>query len=123
MRVKVILNPWADRGRAAQLQETLEGYGAEYGGLDVVLTQAPGHAAILARLAAEDGYELLGVSGRSGLFLVVAHDLCLPRPVGPRPGVSDPGRGRSISSRSSTIDTNLESISSDSSRTTILREE
>lgn len=66
MRVKVILNPWADRGRAIKVKDDLVSWAAKYGDVDVALTQAPGHAAILAHEAAEAGYERIGVAGGDG---------------------------------------------------------
>lgn len=86
MRIKVILNPWADRGRAAQLKDALEVSGAKYGGLDVELTQAPGHAAILARTAAEEGYERIGVAGGDGTVHEVVNGL-MAVPAGERPAI------------------------------------
>ena len=75
MRVKVILNPCANRGRAAQLEDELALWGERYGGLDVVRTEAPGHAVVLAQLAAEAGYERIAAAGGDGTAHEVANGL------------------------------------------------
>ena len=51
MRAKVILNPWANHGRALDLKEDILTWGKEYGDLDLVLTDHPGHATELATAA------------------------------------------------------------------------
>ncbi|MDT8305762.1 MAG: diacylglycerol kinase family lipid kinase [Anaerolineae bacterium] len=75
MRVQVILNPWADRGRAVRLKDDLGAWGAQHGGLEVVLTQSPGHAAMLARAAAEAGYDRIGIAGGDGTVHEVVNGL------------------------------------------------
>lgn len=75
MRIKVILNPKADRGRAARLEDELALWGQRYGGLDVVCTEAPGHAVVLAQAAAEAGYERIAAAGGDGTAHEVANGL------------------------------------------------
>lgn len=75
MRVKVILNPSADKGRAIQLKSQLEAWGQEYGGFDLVLTQQPGHATELARQAVNDGYDLVVAAGGDGTIHEVVNGL------------------------------------------------
>jgi YegS/Rv2252/BmrU family lipid kinase len=66
MRVQVILNPWADRGRGAQQAELIQRVAQQYGGVDLVTTNRPGHAIELARQAADDGYDLVVAAGGDG---------------------------------------------------------
>lgn len=75
MRVKVILNPSADRGRAAKLEDELALWGQRYGGVDVARTEAPRHAMTLARQAAEAGYERIAAAGGDGTANEVANGL------------------------------------------------
>lgn len=75
MRVKVILNPSADRGRAALLEEELALWGQRYGGVEVERTEAPGHAVSLARAAAEAGYDRIAAAGGDGTAHEVANGL------------------------------------------------
>ena len=66
MRVQVILNPWADRGRGAQQAELIQRVAQQYGGVDLVQTERPGHAIELARQAADDGYDMVVAAGGDG---------------------------------------------------------
>lgn len=94
MRVIVILNPWADRGRAIRVKDDLEAWGMKHGKVDVVLTQSPGHAAILARTAAEAGYDRVGIAGGDGTVHEVINGLMgLPAADQPAVGLIPIGSG------------------------------
>jgi diacylglycerol kinase (ATP) len=76
MPIKVILNPWSDRGRAAKLQEQIPAWARQAGGeVDLVLTEKPGHAKQLARQAALDGYKLVVAAGGDGTVHEVVNGL------------------------------------------------
>ena len=74
MRVKVILNPAADRGRAIRLREDLVRAAAGSGPLDVVLTAGAGTAVDIAAEAA-DGYDVVAAAGGDGTANEVANGL------------------------------------------------
>ena len=75
MRIKVILNPWADRGRGIQQKDIIEKLGQQYGDLDLVLTQRPKQAQALALQAAEEGYEVVVAAGGDGTIHEVVNGL------------------------------------------------
>jgi YegS/Rv2252/BmrU family lipid kinase len=75
MRVKVILNPWADRGRGIQQKELIEKLGQQHGGLDLVVTQRPRHAQELALQAADEGYDVIVAAGGDGTIHEVINGL------------------------------------------------
>lgn len=75
MRVKVILNPWSDRGRARKQIERILELSKPYGGLDLALTEQPGHARLLAREAADEGYDLVVAAGGDGTVHEVVNGL------------------------------------------------
>jgi YegS/Rv2252/BmrU family lipid kinase len=75
MRVKVILNPWSDRGHARQQVEKIIALGRQYGQLELALTQEPGHARLLARQAAGEGYDLVVAAGGDGTVHEVVNGL------------------------------------------------
>lgn len=75
MRVKVILNPWSDRGRARNHIERILDLSKPYGGLDLALTEQPGHARLLARQAADEGYDLVVAAGGDGTVHEVVNGL------------------------------------------------
>jgi YegS/Rv2252/BmrU family lipid kinase len=67
MRHKIIVNPVAGRGtaegRIPELEQLLRGQGIEY---ELECTQRPMHAAELARLAAEQGFQVVVAVGGDG---------------------------------------------------------
>lgn len=75
MRVKVILNPWADRGRGAEQAAIIQQVAQQYGGVDLVQTQRPGHATELARQASDEGYDLVVAAGGDGTISDVVNGL------------------------------------------------
>jgi diacylglycerol kinase (ATP) len=66
MRVKVILNPSADNGRAFKLREQIENGCREFADVDLVLTEYSGHAQELARASIDSGYDLVVAAGGDG---------------------------------------------------------
>jgi diacylglycerol kinase (ATP) len=92
--IQIILNPWADRGRAVRVKEALETWGGKHGESEVVLTQGPGHAAILARAAAEAGYDRIGAAGGDGTVHEIVNGLMsLPPERQPAVGLIPVGSG------------------------------
>jgi YegS/Rv2252/BmrU family lipid kinase len=75
MRVKVILNPWADRGRGAKQAAVIQQTAQQYGGVDLVESERPGHALELARQAADDGYDVVVAAGGDGTISDVVNGL------------------------------------------------
>lgn len=75
MRIRVILNPWADRGRAGALVDKLSEWSRPFGSLDVVLTAEPGHAKTLAAQAANDGFEMVVAAGGDGTIHEVVNGM------------------------------------------------
>ncbi|MCB8967595.1 MAG: diacylglycerol kinase family lipid kinase [Ardenticatenaceae bacterium] len=79
-RIKVILNPMADRGRGGQRQAAIAAHlqamtptGA--GSVDMVVTERAGHAVELARMAALDGYDVVAAAGGDGTVHEVVNGL------------------------------------------------
>lgn len=75
MRVKVIHNPIANRGRARRLRASLEAWGRVWGEIEVQSTEWPGHAAELARRAAGDGFDVVAAAGGDGTVHEVVNGL------------------------------------------------
>jgi diacylglycerol kinase (ATP) len=93
-RVKIIVNPNADVGRAVQSAPSLVRIADELGGADWAGTVYPGHGVHLARQAAGQGYELVVAAGGDGTFHEVANGLLhVPRAVRPRLGLVPLGSG------------------------------
>lgn len=93
-KVKLIVNPNADLGRAwhgaADLRPVIE----ECGGADWAGTVYPTHAIELAQRAAEDGYELVIACGGDGTVHEVVNGLMkVPRGKRPKMGVVPLGSG------------------------------
>ncbi|MFQ5401527.1 MAG: diacylglycerol/lipid kinase family protein [Anaerolineae bacterium] len=93
MRIKVIMNPYSDQGRAAHYQDRILALGASFGGLDVVLTERPGHGRELARSAADDGYDLVVAAGGDGTVHEVVNGLVQGDKADVRLGVIPIGSG------------------------------
>lgn len=75
MRVIVILNPSADLGHGLQKKELIKQAGKKRGGLDLVVTEANGHATELSRKAVERGYDFVVAAGGDGTVHEVVNGL------------------------------------------------
>jgi len=96
-RYRIILNPAADRGAAANMRQPIE-HAFQSRGLafDLVLTERPGHAIELARSAAAEGCEAVIAAGGDGTANEVLNGLMRARQAGdgrPPMGVLCVGRG------------------------------
>jgi YegS/Rv2252/BmrU family lipid kinase len=96
MRIKVILNPWSDRGQAMQYEDTIEVSARQYGELDIVLTERPGHAQELARQAADAGYDLVVAAGGDGTIHEVVNGLVWGGQANARLGIIPIGSGNDL---------------------------
>ena len=98
-RVKLIVNPNADLGRAWRWAADLRPVVQEFGGADWSGTVYPTHATQLALQAAREGYELVVAAGGDGTVHEVVNGL-MQVPAGERPrlGVVPLGLGNDFSS-------------------------
>ena len=93
-KVKLIINPNADLGRAWRISADLRPIVQEFGGADWSGTVYPTHATELARQAAEEGYELVIAAGGDGTIHEVINGLMqVPPDQRPRLGVIPLGTG------------------------------
>ena len=93
-RIKLIVNPNADLGRAWRAASDLRPIVDEYGGADWSGTVYPTHATELARQAGEEGYDLVIAVGGDGTVHEVINGLMqLPEDKRPRLGVVPMGSG------------------------------
>ena len=93
-RVKMILNPNADLGRAWRQAADLRPVVEQYGGADWTGTVYPTHAIELARQAAEEGYELIiSVGGDGTVHEVINGIMQVPVENRPRIGIVPLGSG------------------------------
>jgi YegS/Rv2252/BmrU family lipid kinase len=74
-RIKVILNPLADRGNTGSLKERIPALIAPYGPMDLALTEGPGHAKKLAVEAASAGYDMVVAAGGDGTIHEIVNGL------------------------------------------------
>lgn len=74
-RVKLIFNPHADRGRAWNLASSLQAIIAGRKEFDWAATEYPGHATELARLAADEGFDIVAALGGDGTVHEVVNGL------------------------------------------------
>jgi YegS/Rv2252/BmrU family lipid kinase len=93
MRVKVILNPWADRGKSEPNKEAIPRLAAPYGPVDLVVTRAPGHAKQLAAEAAAADYDVIVAAGGDGTIHEVVNGLVQGGKAESRLGVLPLGSG------------------------------
>jgi YegS/Rv2252/BmrU family lipid kinase len=92
-KVKLILNPVANHGRSLQVAADLRPLMAEYHA-DWSGTDYPGHAAELARLAGEQGYDLVAAVGGDGTVHEVINGLMqVPEKKRPALGIVPLGSG------------------------------
>jgi YegS/Rv2252/BmrU family lipid kinase len=97
-RVKLIVNPNADLGRAWIAARDLRPIVEEFGGADWAGTVYPTHAVELARQAAEQGYELVIAAGGDGTAHEVINGLMqVPKEKRPSLGVVPLGSGNDFS--------------------------
>jgi diacylglycerol kinase (ATP) len=96
-RYKIILNPFAGRGTAAQMipaiETAMKNLGVDY---DLALTEYPWHAAELAEKAITEGYDAVVAAGGDGTINEVINGIMLSRQAGfgtARLGVLPIGRG------------------------------
>jgi len=75
MRVRVVMNPWSDQRRAIRHKSALQTLQQRYDGLELVLTERPGHGRELAQSAAEADYDLVAAAGGDGTLHEVANGL------------------------------------------------
>jgi YegS/Rv2252/BmrU family lipid kinase len=93
-KVKLIINPNADLGRAWRWASDLRPVAEEFGGADWTGTVYPTHATELARQAAEEGYELVVAVGGDGTAHEVINGLMqVPPERRPRLGIVPMGSG------------------------------
>lgn len=93
-KVKIILNPMADMGRAWQVARDLRVIASEQGGAEWSGTVYPGHAVELARQAGEQGYDLVVAMGGDGTVHEVVNGLMqVPQERRPALGVVPAGSG------------------------------
>ncbi len=93
MKIKVILNPAADNGRAGQYHAKILQAAEPFGGLEIVLAERPGHAVDLARQAAEAGYDVVVAAGGDGTVHEVVNGLFAAGKPSARLGVIPLGSG------------------------------
>jgi len=97
-KVKFILNPNADMGRAWRLASDLRPIVDEFGGADWAGTVYPTHAMEMAVQAAEEGYELVIAAGGDGTVHEIVNGLMQVEPEKrPRLGVVPLGSGNDFS--------------------------
>lgn len=96
MRAKVILNPYADRGRGKAYQAMITAAAQPFGGIEVALTQFPGHGRDLARQAANDGYDLVVAAGGDGTISDVVNGLMQGQQAATRLGLVPIGSGNDL---------------------------
>ncbi len=93
-KVKMILNPNADLGRAWRAAADLRPIVDRYGGADWAGTVYPGHASEIARQAALEGYQLVVAMGGDGTAHEVINGLMqVPAENRPRFGIVPLGSG------------------------------
>ena len=75
MRIRVILNPCADNGRGIEYVELIADAAQPFGGVDIVQTEYPGHAIVLAQTAVSAGYDVVAAAGGDGTISDVVNGL------------------------------------------------
>ncbi|MDX1662391.1 MAG: diacylglycerol kinase family lipid kinase [Candidatus Promineifilaceae bacterium] len=75
MRVKIILNPAADRGRASHLRDRLHTFAPDGTMVEVVLAKGPEHIQAVAAEAAAAGYDVVAAAGGDGTIHHVVNGL------------------------------------------------
>ncbi|MFQ5420022.1 MAG: diacylglycerol/lipid kinase family protein [Anaerolineae bacterium] len=93
MRVKVILNPRSDQGRAIQTKEQIVAAARPFGGVELVTTERSGHATELARQASDEGVDLVVAAGGDGTVHEVVNGLIRGGQADTRLGIIPIGSG------------------------------
>jgi len=75
MRFKAILNPCSDTGRGKQQKEIIENTGAGLDDFQVEVTQNRGEAIVIAKNAADDGFDVVIAAGGDGTVHEVINGL------------------------------------------------
>lgn len=75
MRRKVILNPWANRGKAIEFEDSILSWFSDYGEVEMALTEGQGHATRLASAAVDDGFDVVVAAGGDGTVHEVINGL------------------------------------------------
>jgi len=84
MKVKIILNPYANRWGAQEQVETLtQMFAAHDGEFDLALTERPGQGIELAEAAVREGYEAVVAAGGDGTINEVINGVLRATPDGP----------------------------------------
>ncbi len=96
MGIKVILNPYADNGRGAKKAQLIIEAAQPLGGVDLVRTEEPKHAIVLAKQAAEDGYDLVVGAGGDGTVSDVVNGLLLAGRADVKLGIIPIGSGNDL---------------------------
>ena len=93
-KVKIILNPMADMGNAWRVARDLRSITVEHGNVDWSGTVYPGHAIELAKLACEQGYDMVIAMGGDGTVHEVVNGIMqVPENKRPILGVVPVGSG------------------------------
>ncbi len=82
MRVKVLLNPFADQGRGQQQVAKILALAQPFGGAEVLLTQSADDVREQALRAAQDGYDVVVAAGGDGTVHEVVNGLYQARQQG-----------------------------------------
>lgn len=74
-KIKLIFNPYADRGHAWEVSQLLEPIIERRGGAEWAATQHPGHATELAKQAADQGFDAVVALGGDGTVHEIVNGL------------------------------------------------
>ena len=96
MRIKVILNPNADNGRGATQAQVIEAAARPFGGVDVLMTEAPNHAIELAQQAAAAGTDVIVAAGGDGTIGDVVNGIIQARQPDVKLGIIPIGSGNDL---------------------------
>lgn len=66
MHIKIILNPWANRGKSKRFRNQLANFATQQTGVELMLTAGPGHAQQIAAEAVANGVDIVAAAGGDG---------------------------------------------------------